>query len=115
MVISMVACGTESAESLDEFIVLGTQYLLDGNYEEAVVAFDKAINVDGKCIIAYVGKADANLGLENYPEAESVFSKIIEIDEAFQYYILFEYDANGNVTKETSYNADGTLDMSWLE
>ncbi len=81
--VCLLGCTAKASESLDEFIVLGTQYLLDRNYEEAVVAFDKAINVDGKCIIAYVGKADANLGLENYPEAESVFSKIIEIDEAY--------------------------------
>lgn len=122
MVISMVACGTESAESLDELIALGAQYLLDGNYEEAVVAFDKAINVDGKCIIAYVGKADANLGLENYPEAESVFSKIIEIDEAYipgyiglaDTYMFMDNEDGAFETLQIGFDKTGNLVLSQI-
>ncbi len=83
MVISMVACGTESAESLDELIALGAQYLLDGNYEEAVVAFDKAINVNDKCIVAYMGLGDGNLGLEDYDKAGAAFEKAIDLDSEY--------------------------------
>ncbi len=83
MVISMVACGTESAESLDELIALGAQYLLDGNYEEAVVTFDKAIAIDDKNIVAYMGLGDGNLGLEDYDKAGVAFDKAIGLDSEY--------------------------------
>ena len=37
-----------NANKLDEAIELGIKYLTEGNYEEAIIAFDKAISIDGK-------------------------------------------------------------------
>jgi tetratricopeptide (TPR) repeat protein len=80
MVVSMVACGTESA---DELIALGAQYLLDGNYKEAVVTFDKAIAIDDKNIVAYMGLGDGNLGLEDYDKAGAAYDKAISLNSEY--------------------------------
>lgn len=76
-----VGCGTGvNSESLDELIALGAQYLIDGNYSEAVVAFDKAIKVDNKSIVAYVGLGDGNIGLGDYEKAGEAYENAIEIN-----------------------------------
>ncbi len=102
---AFVGCGTgTSSESIEELIALGAQYLVDGNYSEAVVAFDKAIKVDDKSIVAYVGLGDANLGLEDYEKAGDAYEKAIAVDnQTIEAYIgradayLFEDNAESAV------------------
>lgn len=38
---------------------LGVRYLSEGNYEEAIIAFTAAIEIDPKQAPAYVGRGDA--------------------------------------------------------
>ena len=45
---------------------LGNKYLEEQQYEEAVLAFDRAIAIDEACVEAYLGKAEAYIGLEDY-------------------------------------------------
>ena len=42
---------------------LGQRYLSEMNYEEAVVAFNQAIEIDPRSVDAYLGLADAYIGL----------------------------------------------------
>jgi tetratricopeptide (TPR) repeat protein len=79
---AFAGCGAgTNSESLDTLIALGAQYLVDGEYGEAIVAFDKAIKVDNKSVVAYVGLGDANLGLEDYEKAGDAYERAIEIDD----------------------------------
>ena len=55
--LSLAACGGKSG--WQEQYDLGTKYLTDGNYEEAILAFTAAIEIDPKQALAYVGRGDA--------------------------------------------------------
>ena len=51
------------ARKLREQINLGQKYLSEMNYEEALVAFNQAISLDPRSVDAYIGLADAYMGL----------------------------------------------------
>lgn len=54
------ACGQkESVLTWQDQYDLGVRYLSDGNYEEAIIAFTAAIEIDPKQAGAYIGLADA--------------------------------------------------------
>lgn len=48
---------------------LGVRYLSEGNYEEAIIAFAAAIEIDPKQVDSYIKCADAYIGLEDYEKA----------------------------------------------
>lgn len=63
---------------------LGARYLSEGNYEEAILAFTAAIEIDPKQAPAYVGRGDAYLSGEaedNLAAAKADYEKAIELDE----------------------------------
>lgn len=68
---------TEVSKSLD----LGEQYLAEGKYNEAILAFDKVITIDDNQIKAFEGKGEANIGLKNYTEAETQLEAARAISE----------------------------------
>lgn len=81
LVICLCACGGSAKYddlSLDELLDLGTKYLQEENYKEAVIVFEKAIAIDEKCVDAYIGIADAHIGLKEYGEAKNQLKKAIE-------------------------------------
>ncbi|MGN0736075.1 MAG: tetratricopeptide repeat protein [Anaerovoracaceae bacterium] len=82
LVICLCACGGSSKYdnmSLDELLDLGTKYLQEENYKEAVIVFEKAIVIDEKCVDAYIGLADAYICTEEYDKAEKILKKGYEI------------------------------------
>lgn len=71
--LSMCACGSNSATTVEgaekehvmtwqEQYDLGVRYLSEGNYEEAIIAFTVAIEIDPKQAPAYAGRGDAYNG-----------------------------------------------------
>ena len=59
LLLGLCACGTGGEDSWQEQYDLGVRYLSEGNYEEAVVAFTAAIEIDPKRPEAYIGRGDA--------------------------------------------------------
>lgn len=55
------ACAKAEANTYDAQLDLGARYLSDGNYEEAILAFTAAIEIDPKGTDAYLGRANAYL------------------------------------------------------
>lgn len=53
----------DGAATWEEQYELGVRYLSDGNYEEAIIAFTAAIEIDPKRSPAYVGRGDAHSGV----------------------------------------------------
>lgn len=49
------SCGKNIEKQIAENLALGQKYLLEMKYEEAIIAFQKAIQLDPKCISAYTG------------------------------------------------------------
>ena len=61
LTLSLAACGDSSAKWQERYD-LGQKYLTEGNYEEAILAFTAAIEIDPKNPEAYLGLADAYMG-----------------------------------------------------
>lgn len=61
LMLTLAACGSK-APTWQEQYDLGVRYLSEGNYEEAVIAFTAAIEIDPKRAEAYVGRGGAYLG-----------------------------------------------------
>lgn len=57
------------ANRLHRQLVLGNRYLEEQQFEEAVLAFDRAIGIDEACVEAYLGKVEAYEGLNDYEKA----------------------------------------------
>ena len=55
--LALAACGGKGG--WQEQYDLGQKYLTEGNYEEAILAFTAAIEIDPKRALAYVGRGDA--------------------------------------------------------
>lgn len=79
------ASNVSDEPSWQEQYDLGLRYLSEGNYEEAIIAFTAAIEIDPKQAPAYVGRGDAYIGLgeteENLTAAQADYEKAIELDE----------------------------------
>ena len=118
IVLSLIlpACGqgtagqASSAERLtwQEQYDLGVRYLEEGNYEEAIIAFTAAIEIDPKRAPAYVGRGDAYVlsgkTEENLTAAKADYEKAIELDETLvdAYLSLANIYAFYNDTDEAS-------------
>lgn len=55
---------------INKALELGENYLEEGKYEEAILAFDKVLIIDEKAVAAYEGKGASYLGLDDYVHAE---------------------------------------------
>ena len=70
LAIGLIACGQGSGQTSEvatastwqEQYDLGIRYLSEGNYEEAIIAFTAAIEIDPNRAEAYVGRGDAYVG-----------------------------------------------------
>ena len=66
-----------TAASLLDF---GEKYLLEMDYEQAIVEFTKVIGIDPRNVRAYVGRADAYMGLARHNEAVQDYEQAIVIN-----------------------------------
>ena len=87
LLLGLAACGKSTEEKWQEQYDLGMKYISEGNYEEAVVAFAAAIEIDPKNVNAYIGRADAYLV---WADTERSDGEITE--EIMQWYQLAEAD-----------------------
>ena len=66
------------ARRLAEQLNLGNRYLEEMDYEQAVVAFTNAIEIDPMSADAYIGAAEAYVGLREPERAEEILAQGIE-------------------------------------
>lgn len=64
----LCSCG-QTNDSWQEQYDLGVKYLSEGNYEEAILAFEAAISIDPKRAEAYAGMAKAYMAMNNHDQA----------------------------------------------
>lgn len=85
MVILPTACSQSAETRWQEQYELGIRYLSEGNYEEAIIAFTAAIEIDPRRAEAYVGRGDAYIGSgkaeDKLVAALADYEKAVELDE----------------------------------
>ena len=67
--IGLFASARGKENNLQEHLDLGAQYLDKLDYEKAIAEYVRALEIDPKCVDAYLGIADAHIGLEDYQSA----------------------------------------------
>lgn len=81
----ILLCACAKAPTWQEQYDLGMRYLSDGNYQEAIIAFTAAIEIDPKRAEAYVGRGGAYLGsgetAENLAAAQGDYQVALELDQ----------------------------------
>ena len=84
MLLSLWGCS--GAPTWQEQYDLGVRYLSEGNYQEAIIAFTAAIEIDPKRAEAYVGRGGAYVASgeteENLKAALADYEAALELDEA---------------------------------
>ena len=81
----LVSCGQSQESRWQEQYDLGMRYLSQGNYQEAVIAFTAAIEIDPKRAEALIGRGDAYVLLgeteDNLSAALADYQAALELDE----------------------------------
>lgn len=77
MLMLLTACG-RSASTWQEQYDLGVRYLSEGNYEEAIIAFTAAIEIDPKRAEAYAKAADAYEALGDIEHLLAILTQGVE-------------------------------------
>ncbi|MDY2881468.1 MAG: chitobiase/beta-hexosaminidase C-terminal domain-containing protein [Romboutsia timonensis] len=72
--------GAIAPKLYDKYLNTGIKYLMDGQYEEAILAFDKAIKIEPKTTEARVYQAKAYVGNEELDKAVNVLEEVQNID-----------------------------------
>lgn len=72
VIISIKVYSTETGTSLQEQLDLGNKYLNELNYEQAIIAYETAIEIDPMSVDAYLGLADTYEKQGNYDKTLEV-------------------------------------------
>lgn len=105
LVLELCACGQDAVAAWQEQYDLGVRYLSEGNYEEAILAFTAAIEIDAKRPETYVGRGHAYIESgeteENMTKALWDYQTAVDLDEtlldawlgiADMYFAFGDYD-----------------------
>ena len=103
------ACTSKAAKA-QEKIELGQKYLTELNYTEAVASFTEAIELDPENIPAYMGRAEAYIGLKQYDDAKADYTTAIEKTEEQPYTQAQAYVGRAEVNELTTANEDALSD-----
>ena len=97
MVVTLFGCSGNKGSAEDagmnwqEQYDLGIRYLSEGNYEEAIIAFTAAIQIDPKAKDAYLGMAEAYVSMDDIDQAiETLLWALDEIGEDPELIALLE-------------------------
>ena len=78
LVLGLCACGQSAQAKWQEQYDLGVRYLSEGNYEEAIIAFTAAIEIDPKRPEAYEKAAEAYTAAGRVEEARDLLREALE-------------------------------------
>lgn len=78
------ACAKSKEMNYQDYLDLGQKYLAEANYEQAIVAFSKVLELEPKALKAYEGLASAYINTENYEKAQDVLRNGIAVYESLE-------------------------------
>ena len=105
----LTACSSK-AEKVREKLELGQKYLTEQNYTEAVASFTEAIGLDPENITAYLGRAQAYEGMEQYDDAKADYTTAIEKAEDQPYLQTMAYVGRAELFATTGDDAAAKAD-----
>ena len=108
-VLLFTACTSKAAKAVEK-VELGQKYLTELNYTEAVASFTEAIGLDPENIPAYMGRAQAYVGLKQYDDAKADYTTAIEKTEEQPYTQAEAYIGRAEVNELTTSNEDALSD-----
>ena len=129
LLLGLTACGKSTEAKWQEQYDLGMKYVSEGNYEEAVIAFTAAIEIDPKSADAYLALADIYEAQGDTESLQAILEQGLEaagdarlqerlekqnsprterIDQEDGSYLIWEELENGGM-RIYHYDADGTL------
>lgn len=79
LLLGLCACGQNVETQWQEQYDLGVRYLSEGNYEEAIIAFSAAIEIDPKRPEAYLGAAETYIAKDDIEAARKVLEDGLEV------------------------------------
>jgi tetratricopeptide (TPR) repeat protein len=103
------ACSSKAAKAVEK-VELGQKYLTELNYTEAVASFTEAIGLDPENIPAYMGRAEAYVGLKQYDDAKADYTTAIEKTANQPYTQAEAYVGRAEVNELTTANEDALAD-----
>ena len=103
------ACTSKAAKAVEK-VELGQKYLTELNYTEAVASFTEAIGLDPENIPAYMGRAEAYVGLKQYDDAKADYTTAIEKTTDQPYTQAEAYVGRAEVNELTTANEDALAD-----
>lgn len=86
LVLGLCAC-SQKAPTWKEQYDLGMKYLSEGNYQEAIIAFTAAIEIDPKQALAYVGRGNVYMSsgtAEDLAAAQEDYQAALALDETLE-------------------------------
>lgn len=78
--LALAGCGRSAARRVQEQLALGQKYLTEENYEEAIIAFNKAIELDEKEIRAYTGLVQSYEAVGDIEKLLEILNQLLEIE-----------------------------------
>ncbi len=113
LLLALIACGAKDA--WQEQYDLGMRYLNDGNYQEAVITFTAAIEIDPKRPEAYLGAAEAYIGMGDTDSARKILEKGLAAtgDQKIQDKLDELVPADGNLTGQPAFNLQDLEDWGF--
>ena len=103
------ACSSKAAKAAEK-VELGQKYLTEMNYTEAVASFTEAIGLDPENIPAYMGRAEAYVGLKQYDDAKADYTTAIEKTADQPYTQAEAYVGRAKVNELTTANEEALAD-----
>ncbi|SDZ88460.1 TPR repeat-containing protein [Oribacterium sp. KHPX15] len=102
IVLTICAC-TSKAQQIKKQLTLGNKYLIDIDYEQAILAFNKVIEIDPKNTEAYKGLGDAYYedakNTNDYATSDTLYKKA---SENYSIVIDLTKDGTGTVSNDIS-------------
>lgn len=68
-IVAILSTNAGKDRKVQKLLTEANKYLVAMDYEQAIAAFEEAIEIDPKCVDAYLGLADAYTGMEDYDKA----------------------------------------------
>ena len=81
---------TNTAISISDTLSVAERYLSEMKYEQAIIEFDKILSVEPKNADAYLGKAEAYIGLGDHKSAADVLGEAVEKADNLDYNKIIE-------------------------